>query len=68
MQDQYDEESIEKSEDLGIAYQLVANQEQCAFLDSSVIVRSSPIDGVHLDEHQCEILGQAVAKEVTKLL
>jgi hypothetical protein len=68
MQDQYNDVSIEKSKELGKAYQYVANQEQCAFLDASLIVRASTLDGVHLDGHQGEILGQAIAKMIIEVL
>ncbi len=68
MQDQYDEVSIQKSKGLGNAYQQVANQERCAFLDASSIVTSSKLDGVHLDEQQCELLGNAVAKKIAEMM
>lgn len=61
---QFDKEAIEKSEKLGSAYQRLTTEEECEFLDSSLIVKASLIDGVHLDESQTLLLGQAISKKV----
>jgi lysophospholipase L1-like esterase len=59
---------IAKSEALASLYQRIAQEENCEFLDSSHVVTSSKIDGVHLDESQCELLGHAVAEKVLQIL
>lgn len=60
-QDQYDESSSEKSKKLAREYQQIAQQEECLFLDASGHVTASKVDGVHLDESQCNILAHAIA-------
>lgn len=68
MQDQYDEESIEKSKKLGMAYQKIASKEGCDFLDASLFVKASKIDGVHFNEQQYELLSHAIHEIIIQLL
>ena len=40
----------------------------CHFLDAGEIIRSSDLDGIHLEEKQHLALGRAVAQEVKKII
>lgn len=62
------EGAAEKSRKFGKYYQEVAEQFGCAFLDTSEVIVSSPVDGVHLDVEEHEKLGIAVAKKVREIL
>ncbi len=68
MQDQYNEESIEKSKKIGNAYQQIAIRENCEFLDASSIIKASKKDGIHLDENQYELLSHSIYEKITRLL
>lgn len=61
---QLNDDSIEKSKNLAPLYLQLANEEQCEFIDASLHIASSQIDGVDLDPPQCEILAQAIAEKV----
>jgi lysophospholipase L1-like esterase len=65
---QYAGEPIEKSKILHALYTQMAQQEKCDFLDAGVIVRSSNLDGVHLDESEHKLLGLAVVDKVIEIL
>ncbi len=58
----------EKSRLLGKLYARVAAEQGCAFLDAGSVIRSSDLDGIHLEEKEHRALGEAVAKEVRKIL
>jgi lysophospholipase L1-like esterase len=58
----------EKSRELGMLYQEAARLRGCPFIDTSTLISSSAIDGIHLDEKDHRALGQAVAQEVRRLL
>ncbi|MCX7037552.1 MAG: SGNH/GDSL hydrolase family protein [Spirochaetes bacterium] len=58
----------EKSRLLGKHYAQVAAEHGCAFLDAGSVIRSSDLDGIHFDEKEHRALGEAVAKEVRKIL
>ena len=58
----------EKSLQLGKLYAELAHARGCAFLDTGTIVRSSDLDGVHFERAGHRTLGEAVAREVTKIL
>jgi len=58
----------EKSLDLGKHYRELARQRGCHFLDAATLIRSSDLDGIHLEEKEHLALGQAVAREVKKIL
>lgn len=64
----YNQESVKKSEELATAYRQLAKEESCAFLDAGQIASSSDVDCVHLDENGSKLLGQAVAKVISKIL
>jgi lysophospholipase L1-like esterase len=65
---QLDDSSIAKSRRLGPLYQKMAQEEKCEFLDASLVITSSKIDGIHLDESQCKLLAHAVAEKVICIL
>jgi lysophospholipase L1-like esterase len=58
----------DKSRALGRLYRQVAEERGCAFLDTSTVIRSSDLDGIHLEEAEHGALGRAVAREVKKIL
>ena len=45
----------------------VARLERCRFYDAATVTTSSPVDGVHLDADQHEVLGRALAAVVVRL-
>ncbi len=49
-------------------YQRVARELECPFFDSSRVIHASPVDGVHLDADQHQILGRELAPVVATLL
>lgn len=49
-------------------YQRIARQTGCTFLDTGTIIRSSPLDGIHLEEAGHFKLGEAVALKVKETL
>lgn len=55
------EEVVEKSEKFSEEFNRVL-KDQCHLLDSSKIIKSSEIDGIHLDIDSHKILGEEVAK------
>ena len=58
----------ESSTGLAQAYERVARDEGCGFLDAGSVTPSSQVDGVHLDADQHATLGRAVARAVEALL
>jgi len=58
----------EKSAGLDAAYQQVARDRGCHFLDAGRVTASSAVDGVHLDADQHVELGRALAVAVDPLL
>jgi lysophospholipase L1-like esterase len=50
------------------AYQRVARELECVFFDSSRVIHTSPVDGVHLDADQHQILGRELAPIVASVL
>ncbi|QID16624.1 SGNH/GDSL hydrolase family protein [Nitrogeniibacter mangrovi] len=46
----------------------VAKELECAFFDASHIIHASPVDGVHLDAHSHETLGDALVPVVAGLI
>jgi len=58
----------ERSTGLAQAYERVAREESCGFLDAGTATPSSLVDGVHLDADQHATLGRAVARVVETLL
>jgi lysophospholipase L1-like esterase len=58
----------DRSEGLDAAFAAVAAELSCAFFDAGRIVTVSPVDGVHLDADQHDVLGRALVEPVRKLL
>lgn len=57
-----------KCQGLAAEYEIVANDLDCSFFDSSSVTASSEVDGVHLDKQQHHILGKAIADEIIKAI
>lgn len=62
------EGSEEKSRKLGQYYRQVAEELGCAFLDTSEVITSSDVDGIHFDLDEHRKLGEKVAEIVRTLL
>jgi lysophospholipase L1-like esterase len=62
------EGGTEKSRSFAALYARVAAERRCPFLDAGEIVRSSDLDGIHLETAEHRKLGEAVAREVKKIL
>ncbi len=60
--------AAEKCIGLSEALAGVAGERGCAFFDAGKVVRTSDIDGVHLDAAQHATLGRAIGESVTVLL
>jgi lysophospholipase L1-like esterase len=58
----------QKALHLGRLYAEIAKSRGCHFLDTQSIIRSSDLDGIHLEAAQHRVLGEAVAREVKKIL
>lgn len=58
----------ERSAGLSAAYASVAAELGCEFFDAARVIRTSAIDGVHLDADQHAILGRELVEPVRKLL
>ena len=64
---QFKGEGVEKSKALAKIYQNISLEENCEFLDAASFIESSQVDGFHLDESACLILGQAVYQKVMQI-
>lgn len=62
------EDAEVKSTKFSQHYRQIANDHGCEFLDTSQIVTSSDIDGIHLELSEHQKLGQAVVALVKKIL
>jgi lysophospholipase L1-like esterase len=49
-------------------YRRVAQETGAAFLDTSTVIVSSPLDGIHFETDEHQKLGQAVASKVNELM
>jgi lysophospholipase L1-like esterase len=56
------------SRDLAENFRDVCEQLDCAFFDAGGVTSASRLDGVHLDEDQHAVLGQALVPEVMRVL
>jgi lysophospholipase L1-like esterase len=61
------EGAAEKSPQLACHFEREANAHGCAFLDAGKVIRSSDIDGIHLEVDAQQILGHAVAQAIKRL-
>lgn len=62
------EGSEEKSRKFGLYYRQIAQELGCAFLDTSEVIVSSDVDGIHFDLDQHHKLGKKVAEIVREML
>jgi len=62
------ESAVAKSKRFSQHYQRVAQEYGCEFFDTSQVIVSSNLDGIHLELSEHQKLGQAVAKIVPRLL
>ena len=58
----------EKSQRFSEHFKTVAEMYNCELLDTSAVIKSSDIDGIHLEKKAHQQLGEAVAKIVKTLL
>jgi lysophospholipase L1-like esterase len=58
----------EKSRRFSKHFKAVADMYGCQFFDSSTVIKSSDIDGIHLEKEAHQQLGRAVAREVKRIL
>jgi len=58
----------EKSKMLGEVYQKFAQEAGVAFLDTSEVIISSDVDGIHFEAEEHRKLGEVVARQVRRLL
>lgn len=61
-------DASEKSGMLGQVYRKVAQEAEAFFLDTSEIIVSSNVDGIHFEAEEHRKLGEAVAQEVKRIL
>jgi lysophospholipase L1-like esterase len=59
---------VEKSRELAKHYRRIAQQYGCAFLDTATVIRSSRLDGLHIDPEDHGKLAQALAKQVPSIV
>jgi lysophospholipase L1-like esterase len=62
------EGGTEKSRKLSQHYRDISEEYGCAFFDTSKVIQSSDIDGIHLEKKDHEALGKAVAEIVKNIL
>ncbi len=62
------EGSEEKSQKLGMYYRQTAQELGCELLDTSEVIVSSEVDGIHFDLDEHRKLGKAVASRVRKIV
>ncbi len=58
----------DKSRKFSIQYARVADELECAILDTSTIIVSSPLDGIHFEAGEHKKLGLAVASKIKELM
>ncbi|MBI3562884.1 MAG: SGNH/GDSL hydrolase family protein [Gammaproteobacteria bacterium] len=56
----------EKCTGLAEEYQVVADEVGCGFFDAASVTTASKVDGIHLDEGQHGLLGNALARHVVE--
>jgi lysophospholipase L1-like esterase len=58
---------LEKSHALAAHYQTLADEYGLAFFDTGTVIQSSTVDGIHFDQPQHTLLGEAVAEQVQQV-
>lgn len=56
--------TAERSEGLSKELEKIAKEQSTMFFDSQTVTEASLVDGIHLDEHQHRVLGEAIARAV----
>jgi hypothetical protein len=46
----------------------VCEQQGVHYFDSNDVIQSSRVDGIHLDKHEHQVLGAAIASRVARLI
>lgn len=59
---------IERSQELAAHYAEAATHHGSHFFDAASVAKSSPVDGIHLDERSHQALGEALAAEAARIL
>jgi lysophospholipase L1-like esterase len=62
------EGGVEKSRELAPLYAELARTRGCHFFDAGKVISCSDLDGVHFEAPAHRALGEAVAREVKKIL
>ena len=62
------EGAAQKSKRFARHYQRVAEEYGCEFFDTSQVIASSPLDGIHFELEEHRKLGLAVAGKVKQIL
>ena len=62
------EDATEKSKQLSAQYKRMAKEQRCKLLDTSEFIRSSNIDGIHLEAGEHKKFGETIAKQVKSIL
>jgi len=62
------EDAGSKSQEFSEYYGRVAKELGCAYLDTSMVIVSSPLDGIHFEREEQRKLGKAVAVKVKELI
>ncbi|MCR4667784.1 MAG: SGNH/GDSL hydrolase family protein [Clostridia bacterium] len=68
LDEEFHEDSIERSKDFGRRVKAIAERHGAAFLDAASLVRASSIDGLHLPAGEHAKLAEAVAPLVREIL
>lgn len=61
-------DAAERSAEFATQYRRVAEERGCHFLDTSTVIQSSRVDGIHFDLSEHQKLGKAVAQAVKDIL
>ncbi len=64
----FDGQMVKKSKQLGGHYEQLAHLYSCGYFDAATVIRSSLVDGVHLDADAHVTLGQALAPVCREIL
>lgn len=54
-------DAAERSQKFGVHFAAIAEEKGCRFFDTANVIRSSPVDGVHLEASEHRKLGKAIA-------
>ena len=59
-----------ENRDIGLGPELkkISEEYSTHYFDTSTVIEASPVDGIHLDEHQHFVLGKAIAQAVSEVI